>query len=89
LWEHVVELKHLETVQSRGSEPGVDGRESTMEVARRDAEAVNYALMAGEVGFRQAQIINDRVGTVPSFGVSYADDLLGGEHGDFVDMNHL
>jgi hypothetical protein len=89
LWEHVVELKHLETVQSRGSEPGVDGRGSTLEVACRDAEAVNCALMAGEDGVRQAQIINDRVGTATSFGVSYADDLLGGEYGDCVDMNCL
>jgi hypothetical protein len=45
--------------------------------------------MAGEDGVRQAQIINDGVGTATSFGVSYADDLFGGEHQDYVDINCL
>ena len=56
-WEQVVKLEHLEIVQSWGSKPGVDYGVSAVEVASRNAEAVNCALTTGEDGLWKVRII--------------------------------
>ena len=58
-----------------------------MEVARGNAQAVNYAPMTGEDSFRKARTINVRLKTTPSSKISNANDILTGEHGQYVNMN--
>ena len=56
-WEQVVKLEHLEIVQSWGSKPGVDCGVPVVEVACRNAEAMNCTLTAGEDGVWKVRII--------------------------------
>jgi len=51
----VVELETLEFVQLFGLEPGVDGTESALQEARREAEALNGTLVDGEDSFQKVK----------------------------------
>jgi hypothetical protein len=62
-WEQAVELKHLEFAQLWGLEQLIEGTRSALEVARRDAEVVNVAIVAGEDGSRKVEIISHRFST--------------------------
>ena len=58
-----------------------------MEVARGNAEAMDCAPMGGEDGFWKARTTNVRLKIAPSSKISNANDILAGEHRDYVDMN--
>ena len=92
-WEQVVKLEHLEIVQPWGSKPGIDCAVPAVEVGRRNAEAVNCALMAGEDGLWKVQIIiqiifTDMFSSKKSSCIYYADEFLrcGGVCGDQFEM---
>ena len=55
----IIELKHLEFAEIRGCQPGVH-HAGHVQVARRDAEAVNGAPVGGDDGFGEFKIINER-----------------------------
>ena len=56
-WKQAVKLEHMEIAQARGSKPGVDCGVCVVEVARRNAEAVNCSLTSGEDGLWKVRII--------------------------------
>ena len=55
----LIEIKHLEFAEFRGCQLGVH-HAGYMQVARRDAEAVNRAPVGGDDGSREFKIINER-----------------------------
>ena len=51
----MVRLETLEFAKMFGLKPGVDGTGSALEVARREADALNRTLVAGEDSFRKVE----------------------------------
>ena len=51
----VLQLETLEFAKMFGLKPGVDGTGSALEITRREADALNRNLVAGEDSFRKVE----------------------------------